>query len=166
MSRVYELQRYLFFFLISGQRAGRREQGGIFYIALNSVWYNFAFIARESELFRNLSEAALDVVNGYIYARKNFIAFKRIATFFWSSGLHALRVLSKKKFAIFNPDRDCSEIFRTSFCSPEPSGSIAYSREIKIHLGSRKNNRYISQDIKIPSFFAVRYLAEKFPSAS
>jgi len=51
------------------------EQGGIFYIALNFVWYNFAFIARESELFRNLSEVALDVVNGYIYARKNFIAF-------------------------------------------------------------------------------------------
>jgi len=50
------------------------EHDGVFYIALNFVWYNFAFIARESELFRNLSEVALNVVNGYIFARKNFIA--------------------------------------------------------------------------------------------
>lgn len=96
----------------------RTEQGGIFYIALNFVWYNFAFIARESELFRNLSEVALDVVNGYIYARKNFIAFN---VFLHFSGLldrarwgERPRII-EEKFAIFNPHRCCNEIFHSFF---------------------------------------------------
>jgi len=93
------------------------EQGGVFYIALNFVWYNFAFIARESELFRNLSEVALDVVNEYILARKNFIALNVFLHFSgllnrssrWAPAYH------EEKFAIFNSHRCCNEIFIASF---------------------------------------------------